>query len=748
MKILMVTTSLGIGGAETHIVELSKALRRLGHEIHVVSDGGVYVDELSSAGIPCHSLPLNSYSPFSLAAAYHGLKKLIREQKPDVVHSHVRLPSFLLSRIARRDRSFRFVTTCHLDFKVNKLLKVLSDWGQRTLAVSPDIKQYLTASYGLNPAHIKCTVNGIDGEKFSPDIDFSPLLTEFSLSPDSKKVVYVSRLDADRSKVAFDLIACAAEINRRYNNVEILIVGDGGDFEKLKNEAEKVNGAVGKRVVILTGGRTDINRFAAMSDIFVAVSRSVLEAMSCGKPVIVAGNQGYLGILTEENFPAAAETNFCCRGCPDPSPALLKKDLFQLLDSPAVELRKQGEFNRSVIECFYSTRRMAEDALWMYRQAPSRMKNRGPKIVLCGYYGFGNSGDDLLLESISGGLRRNIPDAEIKVMSNAPRRTGKFFGIRCINRYHPLTVLYHILRADLFISGGGTLLSDSTSDRSLLYYTALISLAKRLGTKVMVYGSGIGPVTSDKSRKRVLKALRKCDAISVREESSLIEIREYESRIADGQPSVLGKVKITADPAFLAELPCDPAWDENVAARSGVIKGEKYFALALRPWKACKEDFEDEIVKFCKVIHERGYSPLIIPMQKNYDENLAGRLYERIRETDGNTALAVLHSPSDAAILFRFCDFAVGMRLHSLIYAALAGKPAICLSYEPKTDAISDQLGFPYVEAAKFSAENALPLTEELIRLICEPKKLKKRVNELRKSAESDPTYAKALING
>ena len=115
MKILMITMSMGIGGAETHILELSKGLSARGNEIHVASAGGVFVKELEKAGISHFTLPLDRREIFAMLKAKKGLEMLIRNGNYDIVHAHARIPAFLCGKI-REKIDFRFVTTDHLDF--------------------------------------------------------------------------------------------------------------------------------------------------------------------------------------------------------------------------------------------------------------------------------------------------------------------------------------------------------------------------------------------------------------------------------------------------------------------------------------------------------------------------------------------------------------------------------------------------------------------------------------------------------
>ena len=157
MKILMTTMSMDIGGAETHVLELSRALVRAGCAVTVVSCGGAYLPALAAAGVRHITLPLNTKRPAALIKSYCGLARLLRDEQFDIVHAHARIPAFLCAMLHRR-LGFRFVTSTHFVFAVNALLARLSDWGEHTFAVSCDIKQYLMDKYGVPNDNITAEV--------------------------------------------------------------------------------------------------------------------------------------------------------------------------------------------------------------------------------------------------------------------------------------------------------------------------------------------------------------------------------------------------------------------------------------------------------------------------------------------------------------------------------------------------------------------------------------------------------------
>ena len=208
MKIFMATMGLGIGGAETHIVELAKELKARGHEVVIASNGGVYVAEVEEAGIRHYAVPMHRRSVGDMLRSRTLLRRILREERPDIVHAHARIPAFLCGTL-QRELGFPFVTSCHGVFQVSGMLKLLSNWGQRTLAVSEDIRDYLIQEYGVPAGHITLTINGIDTEKFSPEVSGAAVREEFCLG-DDPVIGHVSRLDQASSLAARQLIELAA----------------------------------------------------------------------------------------------------------------------------------------------------------------------------------------------------------------------------------------------------------------------------------------------------------------------------------------------------------------------------------------------------------------------------------------------------------------------------------------------------------------------------------------------------------
>ncbi len=365
-KILMVLMGLEIGGAETHVVELCKQLKKEGLDIVVASNGGVYEQELTQRGIVHYQVPLHNKKPHNMILSYQKLKTIILKDNIDLVHAHARIPAFLCGFLHKK-MQFPFMTTAHWVFTTAWGLKHVTNWGQKTLAVSEDIKKYLMQNYHVAEKDITVTINGIDTEKFSPEIETQSLKEEFELN-DGMKIVYISRLDNDRSEVAFQLLDSAPKLTEKVEGLEIIIVGGGNVFHTANQRAQQINEKLGRRAVIMTGARTDINKIAALADVFIGVSRAALEAMAVAKPVIIAGNEGYIGIFDESKLVQAVDTNFTCRGFEKSSADRLARDILQVLTKiDDRERQKLGTIGRETVKARYSVKKMAEDNIRVYR---------------------------------------------------------------------------------------------------------------------------------------------------------------------------------------------------------------------------------------------------------------------------------------------------------------------------------------------------------------------------------------------
>jgi len=767
-NILLTAMSLGIGGAETHIFELARELHRRGHKVTVASAGGPFADRLEQIGIRHVCLPMHRKNPLSMLCAYRGLMKLVKEEKQnalkeagvesagrdpredtaaesagsdplkaagfEILHAHARIPAFL-SRLVGKACGIPMVTTCHGQYRAGFLWKRASHWGDYSLAVSNDIKAYLIGNYSLFPDNIAVTVNAIDTHTFSPQGE----------AAGGHDLLYVSRIDKEVAEIGFTLVSLAQRLNQRFPDIRLHLVGSGTAFADLKAQADAANAACGREVVVLYGARTDVHTFMKRGGLFVGVSRAALEAMASGMDVILAGAEGYLGALNAERLDDALATNFCCRDSGKCESEALFDEIVSRLSLSVSQREEAGRFNRAVVEEHYTITRMGDDAEALYDRAV-RTVDETRRVLISGYYGFGNMGDDSLLQVMVRDLRRLDPTLSITVISNNPRQTAEAYHVKSIRRFDLIALRREQKKGGLLISGGGSLLTNATSMRSLVYYSYIINSCKRAGMKVMLYANGIGPFYGEKASAFAKKALLSADRITLREPSSLRELE----RLGVGRKDV----EVTVDPAFGLE-PDGSDWTAYRMRRDGLPAGNRFFAVCIRSWHGADGHFAEKIASACRAIREKhGLTPVFLPMQLSKDlrisEECAASCGGIVCGGHVNSGKGGRLCATEAVSLLAEAEFVIGMRLHALIYAFSAGRPLIGLSYDPKIDALLASLAYPYkLSAADLDAEALVDYADEVLRNRTRlSEDVKESLRPMKQKAESNASIALACLDG
>ena len=742
-KILIAAMSLDFGGAETHIVELTHGLLAHGHDVTVVSAGGVYLKELSSAGAKHYWAPLDKRKPQDMARSLGVLSFLIRTERFDIVHAHARIPAFLCG-IMRRFHKFRFITTAHWQFDARGLDKKLSNWGEHTLAVSEDIKQYLISTYGIEEAKITVTVNGIDTNKFSPAVPGGRIRRELEIPDGAPVIVFVGRMDHTESAPTATigaLIDSAPELAARVRGLRIVIVGGGTREQEFFEKAAQANMQIGRSMIIMTGRRTDVADVLAAADLFVGVSRSALEAMSIGLPVILAGSEGYLGLFGEELLERAINTNFCCRGEAATKAERLTLDIaefFSGFGKPAYEGRaaKLGAFGRETVVKSYSIARMVGDCESVYRGVgPAKTK----RVVMSGYYGFDNAGDEAIMQAVYCNIMRAEADTSITVLSKNPTLTNRRYGYNAVGRFNPFRVAHAIRRCDALVFGGGSLLQDHTSTRSLMYYLTIIRIANFFKKPVMIYANGIGPIDQPKNRERVRRALEMAKIVTLRDESSHEELRQMGVKRDD--------IEVTGDPVYTMETPPE---DEclQIVRDAGIPLARPFAVFSVRSVSDNGHVFT-ELAKLCDMIYEGlGIGIVFLAMQPSVDIAASREVAARMKCP--STVPERDFSPRELIGILRNARFAVSMRLHTLIFAERAGTPPCGIVVDPKLEANLRAFGMPDIGTPdEVNAERAF----ETINLILNNRlRLSERLttmsDEQQERTRTDAALLSALLDG
>lgn len=658
MNLLLVAGKMDNGGAETHIFDLAMGLMERGHKITLVSSGGKIADKMKKCGVECLTLTLHRRSVPYLIKAYSALFRIIDGKNFDVVHSHTRLSSFIVSPICQK-KGVPLVTTAHAKFSVGGISDRLSRWGDATIAVGQDIKQHLILHSDLTPDNVTVLLNGIDTEKFSPREERS-----------EKRICFLSRLDLDCSSVAFSLCRIAPLIVEKYGDVIIDIGGDGELFEAVRQTAREINENIGREIVHTVGRAENASEFLNGTTVFVGVSRSALEAMSCGIPTIFAGDEGFLGLAEGERLDKARLSNYCCRGAEKAEDGRLFEELCDVLSKDNTQLDRLSKESREYVIRRHSFKSMAQMTEQVYERVV-REEKHGKKILLCGYYGFGNLGDDALLRSAAERARAEYPDCTVTALTRWGDNDRRIFGIRCVKRSNPFSVAKEIKKADIVIFGGGTLLQNATSRRSLMYYLKILSYAQKNGVDTLLWGNGIGRIKGEYFRKKTAYVLSRCVYLGVRDDGSAEEVKRLFHKY-----SLPCKV-FREDDLAINTPPCDSDRLAYLLSELGVSEGDKIIAVAVRGKE--EEKYIKEMESCVKNLCKEGAIPVYIPMFPSEDLKVSREI---IKRRGGRIAYPI--GVADARGLIERAEQVVAMRYHALVFAYAANTPFKSIGSQPK----------------------------------------------------------------
>ena len=323
------------------------------------------------------------------------------------------------------------------------------------------------------------------------------------------------------------------------------------------------------------------------------------------------------------------------------------------------------------------------------------------EIVLSGYYGFGNAGDEAMLLSILEAIERERPGSSVTVISGRPEDTEKKYQVKAVHRFDYIGMIGALRKADLLLSGGGSLLQDVTSRRSIFYYLSIIKLAQWLKVPTMLFAQGIGPVVRPTARKALCCVVNQVDLITVRDEKSRSELIE----LGVTKPPI----HVTADPVLSLKSESGE-YGEALLEKIGYVKGKKLIGFAIREWPLVPE-YLDEIAKTADLLlADEEVQLVFLPMQWPED----GQVARKVQEKMSHQALFLEgeYRVREHLSVIAQLDLLVGVRLHGLIFAFLSATPCIGLSYDPKINSFLELIG----ETSIASLENLR--SDELARAI------------------------------
>lgn len=662
MKVLHLISGGDTGGAKTHIINLLCGLKDKVEVKLVCFIDGPFAEDLKKHGIDVEVIEQRSRFDFSVV---NKLKDLIESENYEIVHSHGARAN-LISYFLKKKVKAKFITTVHsdylLDFKDNfyknivftNLNKFALKRFDNYIAVSDSFKDMLV-SRGFDKDKIFTIYNGI----FLQDRaikDKENYLKEKNIAYKDKFIVGIlARLDKVKDHETF--LRAAREVIDKDKSVIFLIAGDGQDKEHLLSLRKEL--ALEDNVYFL-GNEThpydflnaiDINVLCSLSESFPYV---IMEGGSLKKATIASKVGGIPKIILD------GETG-----------KLFEKQDYKALAAHILDLKNNDDERKKLGQNLYSRIidnfthiKMAEKHVYIYKKIVSK------KIIMSGYFGFSNSGDDAILKSIIESFKSLNPYLNIKVLSKDPVLTEREYGVAAVDRFKFFDVRKSLKASDMLISGGGSLLQDKTSSRSIWYYLLIMKLAKRYKKKVFVYSNGVGPINKIFNRNITRRVLNKVDYITLRDKDSY----DFIKSIGVNNPNI----KVLSDPVFNLK----EASDESVRKKFDI--NEDTVLVSIRSW-IDDEKLIAELSKFLNYLIDEGKNIVFMPMQTPRDTTISEKIAANLKSS---TIINEKYPVEILMSLMKNANFIVAMRLHAMIYAIHQNVTFIGLSYDPKTETL------------------------------------------------------------
>ena len=739
MKVIHLISGGDSGGAKTHVLSLLQNLNKTITAQLVCFRDGPFAQEARSLGIPTMICGGNN-----ILRTRRQLTEYIRQGGYEIIHCHGSRAN-MIGALLRHPTGVPVVTTVHSDYKLDYMGRPLSHltfgninaWALRQLdyriGVS-DAMVDLLIQRGFPPDRFYAIYNGIDFTPAPNQGDRLEYLRSLGADVDQNSVVVGIAARLNPVKDMSTLIRGFAAGYAQCPRLRLVIAGDGEEREKLGDLAKELG--VEHQVTFagwISGGMDrfysalDINALTSLSETFPYAltegARFHLATVSTavgGIPYLIDQDvNGYL--FTPGDWQS------------------LGKYLAALGNDDALR-RDMGEKLYQKASTQFSIQRTVDTQLHIYQEIlrrHSRPKMARDGVVICGAYGRGNAGDDAILEAILQEMRSLDPDMPMTVLSKDPKSTRLTYRVQAVHRANFPAWHRAMHHAKLYINGGGSLIQDVTSRRSLWYYLHNIQTAKRCGCKVQMYGCGIGPVIRESHRKMAARVLNaNVDAITLREPDSLEELRA----MGVDKPEIL----LTADPALtLRQAPEDQT--DSVLLRAGIPPHGRYICFALRRWKG----FEEKAPLFSKAAEYAyrtyGLTPVFAAVEKHLDPGAnqmaaRGLSVPHYFLNDAGSAGTIIGALSRMEIV-------VSMRLHALIFSAGQGIPLAGVVYDPKVSAFLRYIGQEqFVDLEALTEAGLRQMIDHCAAQSAHPEAQAEAVKRLQEMEQRNVTTARRLL--
>lgn len=734
MKVIHLISGGDTGGAKTHVHSLLAGLPPRAEVTMVCFIQGPFVEEAIALGIP--TIVLEGHN---IPRILRQLREIVKEGQFDIIHSHGARGNMMAALLARSVK-LPTVATVHSDYRLDYLGRPLSrltygvinklalrrlDW---RIGVS-DAMVDLLISRGFDPERLYAIYNGLDFNEPPPATTREEFFRQVGLHAGDDAVVVGIAARLNPVKDVATLIRAFAIAHGAFPALRLLIAGDGAEMNMLKDLARELDveaevcfaGWVANTDAFYHA--IDINTLTSLSETFPYAltegARAALPTVSSrvgGVPYLIDhGANGYLFPVGDQE--ALAE--YLLILAQDPQ---LRKTMGQRLYEKAKrEFSLEATLNRQVE---------------IYETILRRKKTE--QVVICGAYGKGNAGDDAILLAIITELRKLNPDLTFQVLSRNTQETRMKYRVNSIYTFNYFKIILAMGRAHLYINGGGSLMQDVTSWRSLWFYLSTLSIAKRLGCNVLMYGCGIGPIRSASNRRLAAKVIQKnVDAITLRDPDSQQEL--------DSMGVTTPQITLSADPTVILSA-ASPEVVDGLMNSWELRPDGNYIAFILRPWPGFDEKLRVFVAAAEYAYRTYGLIPVFFPIEPRLDVSVARRVAAQLK-----VPCHVLSEPCTAhqalGVLSRM-KVVVSMRLHGLIFSAGQGVPLVGIVYDQKVSSFLSYIGQDlYTDLWDLTPAGLIDHIDAAVARGSDPAALKKSVDRLRDAEAENSRVAQTFLD-
>ena len=687
MKVIHLISGGDSGGAKTHVLSLLDGLNESIQAELICFTDGPFAQEARALGIPLRVLPgKNIFSVLS------KLKKIISDGNYDIIHCHGSRGN-LMGAMVGRSCGLPVVTTVHSDPKLDYMGRfcarltfgALNNWALHHIPYHIGVSDAMTDTL-IDRNIVKSNFFSIyNGIKFTPAPRLHNRLEYLSslgahVESDSVIIGIAARLNP--VKDISTLIRAFAAAHQQCNRLRLIVAGDGEERTKLENLSVELGI---NEYVTFTGWISD-----GMDNFYSALDINVLTSLSETFPYALTDGTRFRLATVASNVGGI--------------PNLIKHGTTGFLFTPgnwqelAAHLAKLGNDNflrscfgdrlHDVARSQFSIETTINTQLEIYHRilVAERRKQLSQRkgVVLCGAYGRGNAGDESILKAIISELRSIDPHLPICVMTRQPKATRKNYRVEAIFTFNYFAYRKKMAYSQLYINGGGSLIQDVTSRRSLWFYLSTLHTAKQAGCKVMMYGCGIGPLRYKADRILSAKTINNTvDVITLRDQHSLNELRS----MGITKP----ELHLAADPTVNLPLEQDLS-ALQLLENAGLIFDQmhRYMGISLRPWPGFEEKAPIIAASLEHICREHNLSPVFIPIEPGIDVKAAATVA-------GHLSIPFTILPDSIQVcqtitLFSKMDIVLSMRLHALIFSAIQGIPLVGIVYDPKVSSFLDSV--------------------------------------------------------